>query len=261
MKSEKIVKIIKKFDEGDMSEKDAIKNLENAEPFDFYAATVELYLEDKYMFNEDDFPLISNLFKGLYKNDFSKIINKLEENHPIKRLMIEHTKFETLLEGLELILKEKRKEKINNTEKTVKLDIIAEGLKHLDEHIQKEERLIYPVWNQIEGLDSQVSFLLEEEHRDILKSHLKLLDKLSEKKLEWKKEDWEELLHLSNDLIEEVRFHTFHEGEIFYPVLVDECSDKKFDYIKKKIDGWESKKTPLDDYIKHLSLPILNKED
>jgi len=261
MKIEKIAEIIKKFDEGDITEEEAIKELEGAEPFDFYTATVELYLEDEYQLKEDDFPMINKLLKGLYKEDFSKLIDGLEKDHPIKRLMIDHMKFDTVLGILDDIKREIEEGTIQETNEVMKIEIAAESLTHIKEHIRKEEKLIFPIWYQIKGSDSKVSSLLEEEHKDIMKSHKRLLNKANQEKDHWKKEDWNELSDLIDALVEETRFHTFHEGKMFYPILVEESSRKNFNDIKKKMDRRKSNKKPIDNYIKRLNLPMLHKKD
>ncbi len=261
MKIEKIAEIIKKFDEGDITEEEAIKELEGAEPFDFYTATVELYLEDEYQIKQDNFPMINKLLKGLYEEDFSKLIDGLEKDHPIKRLMIDHKKFDTVLGILDDIKREIEEGTIQETNEVMKIEIAAEALTHIEEHIRKEEKLIFPVWYQMKGFDSKGSFLLEEEHRYMMKSHKRLLKKANQKKDQWKKEDWKELSDLIDALVEEIRFHTFHEGKMFYPILLGESSRKNFDDIKKKMDRLKSNKTPIDNYIKRLNLPILHKRN
>lgn len=257
MKIKKMVSILQKFDDKNITQEEAVEELKDAEPFDFYAATLELYQKGSRL-KKGDSPRISNLFKELYKEDFCQLIEDLEDDHPIKRLMTEHLYFEKLLKELDKInLEIKEKSDRSNA---VKLDSITTGLNHLKEHVQKEEKLIFPSWSGKNGIADTI--LLEEEHEDILKSHKKLLKKNQERKENWGEDDWNELSETIDELIGELRFHTFHEGDLFYPIVTDELEKGKFKKIKKKMDKMEEQNSEpsLSEYIDYLDLPMLQKE-
>ncbi len=276
MKTENMVKILKQFDKGAITEREAIRELKDAEPFDFYAATLELYLEGSQL-EKGDSPKISKLFKELYRKDFSLLINDLEDDHPVKRLMIHHTLFEILLDMLEEIgneIKEKRKlgklEEIRDdlkekrklsAERITRMKIIVDALNHLKEHIGMEEDLIFPPWYQKRGMSD--TLLLEDEHEDILKTYERLSKKAEEEKGGWKEKDWGELSETIDELTGELRFHAFHEGDIFYPIVVHELSVQEFDSIKEKMYTRE-KENPepsLKEFIDRLNLPMLQKKN
>ncbi len=258
MKIEKMVWVLKEFDKELMTEQEALDELKDAEPFDFYAATLELYLEGTEL-DKGDSPRISNLFKELYKDDFTTLVKDLEEGHPIERLMRDHLKIETLLnrlEGINLSIKEDRV-----PDDLIKIDLIALALKHLNDHILKEEKLIFPLWYEREGMAD--GLLLEEEHKDILKIHQRLLEKSQEKKEDWNEEDWKELSEIIDELIGELRFHTFHEGDIFYPIMVDKFEREVFEDMKEKMDDIDRKNSDpsLLEYIRDVSKPVLSKKE
>lgn len=275
MKTEKMVQALKEFDEGAMTERETLEGLKDAEPFDFYAATLELYLEGSQL-EKGDSPKISKLFKEAYQEDFSVLVHDLEQDHPIKRLMIHHKRFEILLGMLEEIgqeIKEKRKlarlEEIGNelkeksklsAESIMKLEMIVSALNHLKEHIGIEEDLLFPPWYQKRGMSDPL--LLEDEHKDILKTYKRLSKKVEEEKGGRKEEDWIELSKTIDELVGELRFHTFHEGDIFYPIVVHELSAQRFDSIGEKMDIREEENTgpSLGEYIDQLNLPMLQKK-
>lgn len=237
MKIEKIAETIKKFDEGDITEEEAIEELEGAEPFDFYAATVKIYMKDESRLEKGDLPSISKLFREVSDKNFTKVISELEKDHPIRRLVTDHKRFDILLNELEDISKEIKEE--SKTDRIDGIETIVEGLSHLNEHIEKEERLIFTPWHQRNEWDSMVSYLLEDEHKDILDSYERLLKKSRERKQNWTEEDWKYLSEVIDELRGMIYFHTFHEGDIFYPIIVDQLPQEEFDKIKEKMDDIE----------------------
>ncbi|MEF8873388.1 MAG: hemerythrin domain-containing protein [Candidatus Thermoplasmatota archaeon] len=256
MKIEKMVSVLQKFDERDITQDKAVEELKDAEPFDFYAATLELYLQGSKL-KKGDSPRISRLFKELYKEDFQRVIDDLKDGHPIKRLMTEHVYFERLLDELEDINQEIKEE--SDKSRVVKIEAIATAMNHLKEHINKEERLIFPTWYDQKGVGDVL--LLEEEHEDILKSHEKLIKKSQESTEDWDQRQWGYLSDSIEELIRELRFHRFHEGDIFYPIVTNEFDDKKFKEIKKKMDKIEEKNPDptLPEHLSYLDLPVLRK--
>lgn len=257
MKIEKMVSVLKKFDNQDISQEKALEELRDAEPFDFYAATLELYLEGSRL-KKGDSPRISKLFKELYKEDFHQLIEDLDDDHPIKMLMTEHVYFERLLNELEDINQEIKEHDRN---RVVKIEEITTALNHLKEHIEKEEKLIFPSWYEKRRMSD--ALLLEDEHEDILKSHNILLKNSQENRENWEEDDWRELSENIDELIGELRFHTFHEGDLFYPIVTNEFEKKKFEKIKKKMDKIEkNSSTPSpSEYMSYLDLPVLQRDE
>ncbi len=256
MKIEKMMSVLQKFDDQDISQEEALEELSDAEPFDFYAATLELYLEGSSL-RRGDSPRISRLFEKLYQEDFRQLLGDLEDNHPIKKLMTEHVYFERLLNGLEDINQEIKRG--GDKSRAVKVEAIAVALDHLKEHVIKEEKLIFPLWYEKKGMSD--TLLLEEEHEDILKSHKKLRKKSQEGREDWEEDDWKDLNEKIDELIGELRFHTFHEGDLFYPIVVNEFDKEEFENIKKKMDKIEEKNSDptLPEHISYLDLPVLRK--
>ncbi|MBS3781501.1 MAG: hypothetical protein KGY66_02630 [Candidatus Thermoplasmatota archaeon] len=251
MKIKKMVDVLQKYDDGDITEKEALEELKDAESFDFYAATLELYQKGVKL-EKGDSPKISKLFKDLYQEDFSLLIHELEKDHPIKRLILEHEKFEKLLDKLDTINRE-IKEK-STTEDVMKVSTIAMALKHLNEHFLKEEETIFRLWYEKRGMADL--HLLEDEHKDISKSHKRLLEKSRDKNEEWEEEDWINLSEMIEEIIGKIHFHVFHEGDIFYPIVVDEFDHQEFEEIKKKMDDIEKQNSSrsLSEYIRDLNL-------
>ncbi len=256
MKIEKMVSVLQRFDDQDISQEEALEGLSDAEPFDFYAATLELYLKGSSL-RKGDSPRLSRLFEKLYQEDFRQLLGDLEDNHPIKKLMTEHVYFERLLNGLEDINQEIKRGGDRN--RAVKIEAIATALDHWEEHVIKEEELIFPLWYEKKGMSD--TLLLEEEHEDIVKSHKKLRKKSQEGSEDWDKNDWKYLSEDIDELIGELRFHTFHEGDLFYPIVVNEFDKKEFKKIKKKMDKIEKKNSDptLLEHVNYLDLPVLRK--
>ncbi len=257
MKIEEMVSVLQKFDSHGISQKEALEKLKDAEPIDFYVATLELYVERSKV-KEGDPPRISKLFKELYKNDFRKITEALENDHPIKRLMTEHVYFEKLLNELEDINLEIKEG--SGKDRVVKIKPIVKALKHLEEHVQKEEKLIFPLWYDKKGIGKTI-LLLEEEHEDILGIHKKLLKKSQGRRENWQEDDWEDLTEKIDELIDELRFHAFHEGDLFYPIVTNELDNREFEKIKKKMERIEEQNPdpPLSENLSYLDLPVLRK--
>ncbi len=258
METEKMARVLKEFEVGTIEQEEALEELQDAEAFDFYAATVELYLEDPEL-EKGDSPKISNLFKDLYSDDFSQLISELEKSHPIKKLMVDHTQVERLLNRLEKINQEIKDN--SSSKKLGKIKLILDGVEHIKNHIRKEEELIFPLWYEKKGTSE--TLLLEEEHNDILKSHNQLSNKLDEDEQRWKVADWRRFSKDIDEFISEIRFHVFHEGDIFYPIIVDEFSEEELKDINDKIDkiDEEDDKSSLVEYINNLDLQILQKKD
>jgi len=261
MKIEKVAETINKFDEGDITEEEAIKELKDAEPFDFYAALVKIYMKYESRLEKGDLPSISKLFTEVYEKNFTKVISELEKDHPIRILMADHKRFEILLNELEDINKEIKEE--SKTDRIDGIETIVGGLSHLNGHIEKEERLIFPAWHQRNEWDSMISYLLEDEHKDILNSYERLLSKSRERKQDWTEEDWKHLSDVIDELRGMIYFHTFHEGDIFYPIIVDQLPQEGFDKIKEKMDYIEKEYTdiPLTKYISYLKNSTYNDKD
>ncbi|MEF8835921.1 MAG: hemerythrin domain-containing protein [Candidatus Thermoplasmatota archaeon] len=259
MKVEKIAETIKGFDDGDIEEEEAVKLLKDVESYDFSAAISHLQQDSR--LEEGDLPSISKLFHEIYDEIFTELIRELEKDHPIRRLVNEHERFEILLKVVEDISKDIKEG--SETEKIDKLETAVEGLSHLNWHFQKEEDLIFPAWHERDEWDSMVSYLLEDEHKDIAKAYERLSNKSKERKQDWSGKDWEELRELIEKLRGMIYFHTFHEGDIFYPIIVDQLPQTEFEKIEEKMDDIEKENTdiPLDEYISSLKDSIDEAKD
>jgi len=261
LKSDEIIEVLKKFNNKNISQEEANNRLKNAEPFDFYSAILEIYVKDESRLEKGDLPSISKLFREVHEKNFTKVINELEKDHPISRLMTDHKMFEILLNELEDISKEIKEE--SKTDRIDGIETVVEGLSHLNGHIEKEERLIFPAWHQRNQWDSMVSYLLEDEHKDILDSYERLLNKSRERKQNWTEKDWKYLSEVIDELRGMIYFHTFHEGDIFYPIIVDQLPQEEFDRIKEKMYDIEKEYNdiPLTRYISYLKNSIYNDKD
>ncbi|MFP4001022.1 MAG: hemerythrin domain-containing protein [Thermoplasmata archaeon] len=260
MKMDKMIEILKKFDEGKKTEKEILEQLEGTDPFYFYAAIIELYDKEDIRLDRGDSPVLSKLFQKLFKDDLNKLIKNLEEGHPIKELIYEHEQFETLLDMLKNMTEDI--EDKPDPKKIERIENITDALKHLNTHFKIEEECIFPAWHEKEGWDHMDSFLLEEEHSDILKSYEKLTNVVNEKEKNVD-ESWKDLSELVDKLIGELSFHVFHEGDIFYPIMVDQLSTEKSEEIKAEIGELKDENfvRSLDEYINYLSDLSLNEDE
>ncbi len=233
MKVKKITETIKKFTDGEITEDEAIEELKKAEPFDFYAAVSHLYLHQGYRLEKGGLPSVSKLFRKVYDDNLNKAVKELEKDHPIRILATDHLRFERLLETLENISEEIKEE--SKTNRTDEIRTAVDALSLLNVHIEDEERLVFPAWRQSKRWDNMISYLLEDEHKDIVDAYERLRKKSKDAKQNWTKKDWKTISELIDELSGIIHFHTFHEEDIFYPIIVNQLPNAEYDKIKEKM--------------------------
>lgn len=257
MKTKKVMDILNRFRGDDISEEKAVDLLENCEPFALYSAVLKMHGEG-YDINKGDLPKISKLYSKLYQDDSSQLMEGLEKNHPIRLMISEHKKMEILLNKLNSILdsvdhesgdRSNVEEVIQDEGKLKDIEIIIAAMNRFKEHMLQEEELIFPIWDQKGKIGD--SIILEDEH-EAMREDLEDLPSTSMKRsIDWKKKSWQDLKEKVDELSGKARFHTFHEEDMFYPIVVNDLDDDDLQELKGKID--ETKEEPtLGDYLDYL---------
>ncbi len=225
MKTGEVTAILKKFYEGEITEEEALDKLEEAEPFELYTARLELF-EEGFELEKGDFTEISKLYTDLYLEDSKKLIQDLDDEHPIRKLLMDHQRIESLMNRLDSINQEiKRRLK--------EIDRISQTVKLLEKHFLIEEKLIFP---SLEHNDMKGETLIfEQEHNDIRETHKRMVEKTQEIKNAWK--DMGEKI---DELVGQIRFHTFNEEDRFYPKVIEKIDD--LDHIEEEMDDIQDRK-------------------
>lgn len=261
MKTKKMIETLQRFNDGDITEEEAVDLLENCEPFVLYSTVIKMHM-DGFNLDEGDLPEISKIYVSLYKEETDQLIKELDKSHPIKKLISEHKKIDNLLDILKSILDSVDQEineesnfvqTIEDEEELKKIEIIMAALKDIEKHFIIEENLIFPLWNQKGRIGDTI--ILEDEHEEI-KEKLEILPgKPFKRKENWKTKDWKEFSEKIDKLIGQVRFHTFHEEDMFYPMVVDDLDENDFKKIKQKMDKVkkQSDGATLADYVSYVS--------
>ncbi|MEF8873943.1 MAG: hemerythrin domain-containing protein [Candidatus Thermoplasmatota archaeon] len=261
MKTKKVIEVLQAFNGGDITEKEAFDQLQNCEPFNLYSAVLEMY-RDGFDLEKGDLPKISKIYVKLYEEESVQLIKKLDKGHPIKRLTSDHKKIVALLDMLDSIAESVNQdikdqsdinEGVEYKDKIKKIEMISVALKQFEEHLLKEEELIFPVWSQKGRIGDTI--LLEDEHEGIKEDVKVLVEEILKSEKDWTNKSWNDLSEKIDKVTGKIRFHTFHEEDMFYPIVVNDLDEQDFKEIKKKMDEFESRQEgpTLTDYEKYLS--------
>lgn len=206
MKVADVLDVIKGYHQGGISESEAVEELRSATFLDLYLAQVEMYEEG---YEESDIKDISKLYLNLIHDESVNMIQEMEEDHPLRKLMVEHNMINSMLLVMDkLVVKMKRGPDFVEEEK---IDKILENLDELKKHIRREEELILPLLNQ-QGYAHR-TLLLASDHSDFMDT----LDELKSLKNDYKGNS-EKIIVRLNKLIYRLRDHAFIENDMFYPL-------------------------------------------
>ncbi|MFW6038415.1 MAG: hemerythrin domain-containing protein [Candidatus Saliniplasma sp.] len=215
-----VTKILKDYHDEKISSKETIKKLEEATPLDLYMSEVALIEEG---FSGKELARISQIFLQLVQGFSRNVLQNIESDHPIRKLVEEHEKVKSLLLTIETHMKNEDIE--TDMESTVKYFITT--LNELEKHFDREEDVIFPRLNDLKKVGRTI--LLEEEHGEILEMRDELQEALKEGTV-----DTEDVKEILFDIITDIRMHTFFESDMLYPTALEILDD--WEEIKKESD-------------------------
>ncbi|MFW5898369.1 MAG: hemerythrin domain-containing protein [Candidatus Saliniplasma sp.] len=215
-----VTKILKDYHDEKISSKETIKKLEEATPLDLYMSEVALIEEG---FSGKELARISQIFLQLVQGFSRNVLQNIESDHPIRKLVEEHERVKSLLLTIETHMKNEDIE--TDMESTVKYFITT--LNELEKHFDREEDVIFPRLNDLKKVGRTI--LLEEEHGEILEMRDELQEALKEGTV-----DTEDVKEILFDIITDIRMHTFFESDMLYPTALEILDD--WEEIKKESD-------------------------
>lgn len=213
MDVEELTKVLRDVNKGRLSETKALEEIKKVSPLELSMAEERLLMEgvdDKHMnrFCQTHLKSISKKLKDVRK--------RLDEDHPLSRLMEEHDRIIEALDDLDYLagIMEERdltREEIKELKGTVQ--ILVEKEKHHD----REEELIFPEIRK-KGVKISVDDLIED-HEEFQPKTEKLTE-LSKEPNKYKSDIVELIYHLSFN----IRRHVFKENNMVYPAVLKEVS-------------------------------------
>lgn len=217
--TEKVEKVLMEFYEGEISRRDIIEKLENAEPYDLYMAELELMNAG---LQKKDLAEISEIYLDLIESETDDKFFKLDDDHPVRRFVIEHEKIKSMLLVLEGSI---MRDELEANRK--KFENIFENLNEFKRHIKREERTLFDRLRKEESPGRIL--LLSEEHDDFIK----ILERIRDLSEDWGN-NIEKIKDGAKEMIYTLRMHHFIEDDLFYPVVLDLLDD--WDEIKEEND-------------------------
>ncbi len=226
MKVGQVEEILKSFMTGETTEEEALKELQACIPLDIYLAEVVLLESGISM---TDLKKMSEIYPDLLKGESEKLVKALDKHHPILDLITEHERVNSLL-----LLMDEIADRVENDdyhisdEDIAKLEKILKNFDEISKHQRREEDVIFPRMKELDLRGRTI--LLTEEHDDFRKSLEILKQEISSQDI-----DVQNLLDQICFITYNLRFHTFIENDMLYPVVV------------KKLDDWDDIKDECDE--------------
>ncbi len=218
MEVKNITDILKDVYQKKTSIRRAAKDMELASPLDLALAEVELLDEDM---GENDLKrfrkIVQNLYVEILKEKTGKLLEELDEDHPIRHLILDHVKITEFVEELSSFVKRVGDEKTRIIRKQ-KLDNIEKNMNEIKKHEKSEEDILFPRLEE-EGLHGRI-YMMENEH-DEIDELMDELTALSENLVENK----EKFIEKTDVLTYTLEFHAFIENNFLYPVALEKLDD------------------------------------
>ena len=224
MSVEELYESLKGLAEGKVSEKEALEKIKRATPVELSKAEQRLVQEED--FGKEEFKNFCDVHLQAVEDKVEKMKNELEEGHPIRNLILEHDEILKALDGLEEISGALKNRVLTDTEKE-ELEHIAEHLVEAEKHHDREEEVLFPRLVK-KGITGPVD-IMEMDHEEMWpkKKKLKNLSKNPDK-------NKEDIIHLIDYLVLNLKDHIFKENNILYPSALEELVD--WDQMKKEGD-------------------------
>lgn len=236
-KIEKLVELLKKLNEGEISEAlraEALEMVSNVDPLELSLAEQKLIETGT---KPEDLRHLCDIHMEVLKGELDKLKIKLDGDHVLTTLIQEHDEILKLLTHLEEINNQMQKmDNYNiNAPEFAELLKVAENLIGAENHHKREEDVLFPEL-EIRSVTGPTR-IMRMEH-DLLRAKKKEIRNLS---LEVSKMDFNEfktsLEDTSKYLVFNLRDHIYKENHILYPSALETISDSTlWGNMKKKCD-------------------------
>ncbi len=223
MDVEKVSEILKDIYLEKISKEEGIEKLKNATPIDLTSAELRLISEGMDGLEIEE---ISQIYDEIIDDQTSKLLKTLGENHPIKRMILEHKEISDFLENLLGFSSKIRTKKYE--EMMDQFDNFRDNLKLIQFHEKREEEIFFPELAD-KGFEKRIE-ILEKEHRYIDE----YIDQMDEFLQNLEKNELEALKSIE-EIIYTLNFHMFIENNLLYPLALEEI-DEWGDLKKKSED-------------------------
>jgi len=225
VKIRQVEEILESFVNKEITEEEALKSLQESTPSEIYLAEVDLLESGISM---TDLKKMSEIYPELLKGGSEELVKTLDNQHPIRDLITEHERINSLLLLMDKIADRMEKDGYQITENDIaKLEKILKNFGEISKHQRREEEVIFPRMKDMELRGRTI--LLTEEHDDFRKSLEMLRQEIYSQDI-----DVQNLLDQISFITYNLRFHTFIENDMLYPVVVKKLDD--WDDIKKECD-------------------------
>ncbi len=225
MDIDKIVLALRSYHYDVMSEKEVMEELEGITPLDLYLADIEL-LDGG--LKEGELHDIIKLYPKLVKDQAREMLKLLDEDHPVRTMIIEHERIHGFLFKLEELSDKMEYGSFSGVEE--KFEAIVHNLDEAEKHFKREEITIFSRLERLEGGLVGRLRSLSEEHTQIRD----LFHELRSSSTEYK-ENYKEIADDLRKLVYLLRFHSFIENDMLYPVAAKKIDD--WDQVKKESES------------------------
>ena len=223
MSVEKLTEVLMDLADGKISEQKALEHIKEATPTEISRA--EQNLLDKGI-SESDLQKFCKVHLKAVEDEVDELKRILDDDHPIKTLMLEHDEILKSLEVLEE-LSERIEEGLSEDDKE-RLKEAAHHLIEAEKHHKREEDTLFPRLRE-KGITGPPR-IMEMDHEDMW-PRKKELDKL----VKLPEENAKEIKKTIDHIVFHLRDHIFKENNILYPSALNELED--WDVIKKECDS------------------------
>lgn len=227
----KLKDFLKRLNEGEVTEelkKEGMQIVKSISPLELSLAEQSL-IEDGMKASE--LRHLCDIHMDVLKDELEELKGKIDEEHVLNTLILEHDEILKLLEKLESLNNEIQKisQKENNEDKFKTLSNLAQLILDAEPHHKREEDVLFPALETLGVTGPTRIMRLEHETLREKKNAIKNLgDNFKDFDIEVLKAD---LDRISKELCYELKDHIFKENYILYPTA--------FDVIKSN-EQWET---------------------
>ncbi|MFB6216273.1 MAG: DUF438 domain-containing protein [Candidatus Aenigmatarchaeota archaeon] len=219
---DKLYETLKALHEGDISEEEAEKAINEATPEEISRAEQKLVRKGN-MDIQDLREVCDIHLKGI-EDEVEEMKESLPKGHPIRTMILEHEEILNFVDGLEELSEKMDSRELDEGEVN-ELRHIAEHLVESEKHHEREEETIFPRLEE-KGITGPVE-IMEMDHNDFLPMKKELKEKA-----EYPEENRERILELSKNLVFGMRDHIFKENNILYPTALENLEN--WEEVKKE---------------------------
>lgn len=227
MEQMKVFKTLKAYADGRLSRRSVVHRLKDISPIALLKGE-KLLLKNGYSIQ--DLKGLSRLYQDLIQDDYKAHLSEMDQDHPIRILMMEHLMITKLLDELEVI---ENKLVDGGSINRDKVDKIINNIEEIEKHHLREENVIFPRLEK-RGFRERVE-ILSIEHSNFINHELKLIEALDNIR-----ENKNRVLNEIDYLLSFLRFHAFMENAILYPVALNNIDDWEEVKEEMEIIGYSS---------------------